>query len=1108
MTDLEKTSISNLSKQISDIQNSLMTINTTQERLSRYVDSHKKESSELSENVSNLGREVSALSSALELAQSDLKTWAESSFATLKQFGDMEKTLSEIKNEMSRISELDTSVNELIRDVEGCLDEIDTIKQQLELINSQLEAIQKEIDEIIGSIQSIVVVPDFSDGSVRIRNIEASPIRFEVQPLIAAKKVAEVGPSVFSVDFVKTQTKGSLNNIPVSKVSFDGEFVTVEVDGTKLPADVKEGQCSANARLLVEDGIIHRTSEYFSVAYEYESCISLDVQNITQSSAVLYGMVSSIGEPFEIGFYVSMNNTPTADNGIAVIAEEETAARFRGYVSNLLSENTYYYRAFCRKGNKELLGEINKFTTTEYPSIDLGLSVDWGTCNLGARAPEEFGDYYAWGETTSKTVFSEQEYEGNSMATWFLSSTEDVASKRMGSNWRIPTKDEIVELLEHSRVTWVEDYNGTGVSGYDVEVYQKNGNIYSQQGSGKHLFFPDSGYKEKEHLMYETLLWSSVKEWSDGAFCASFIHEGSNAWKNISTSSLFRGLAIRPVRGTARKDVSGIELSTKSISLMVGEKATIDVSIIPSDAYSQEYTYNIDEPIVDVLYRNESGGITLQATNIGHCKISFWPIHAVEKIAQCEVSVSDGDANAPELVDMGLSVKWAKKNIGAVSPQSQGFLVRWGEVDYYKFDESDYKWYNGDKLSGYNTDSRYGIVDNRGILSTEDDIVSVKYGQDWHIPTLTEWEELQANSTATWLDNFEGTGVSGYLFKSTVGGYENASIFIPENTYWTPFRSESPLFAICEQLSVYGITVGDMNMDASCVIRPVCGRRVINHPEAVIVKPSTISLTVDSEIIPSITLSPSDVSLKRMIMSVEDNSIVNLDNDLIVVPKKTGSTVIRATSVDGGVTCEIPITISARQYNDDYVDLGLDVLWASCNLGARTPTESGGFYSWGELTPKHGYEQFKNHAYRYWDSTSESYSKYSGTESSMMIEDDPARKALGNSWRVPSYHEFSQLVGSCDWTFIEDYQSTGVSGYLVTSRINENTIFIPDSGGYEAGRALDGVYIWTNTLYTNNDPTFGPMARALHCGVDTKHSPKSGHMPLYLGFSIRPVREK
>lgn len=145
--------------------------------------------------------------------------------------------------------------------------------------------------------------------------------------------------------------------------------------------------------------------------------------------------------------------------------------------------------------------------------VDLGLSVKWATCNLGASSPEQSGKYYAWGETTGYTAeqiessvrtFTSDEYANNESkpASGFIGTLDadhDAATKEFGSKWRIPTADEYQELLDRTTHEWVENYKGSGINGSTFTSW-----------SGAVLFLPATGFVSGgisymgSHGMYST----------------------------------------------------------------------------------------------------------------------------------------------------------------------------------------------------------------------------------------------------------------------------------------------------------------------------------------------------------------------------------------------------------------------------------------------------------------------------------------------------------------------------------------------------------------------------------------------------------------------------
>ena len=161
----------------------------------------------------------------------------------------------------------------------------------------------------------------------------------------------------------------------------------------------------------------------------------------------------------------------------------------------------------------------------------------------------------------------------------------------------------------------------------------------------------------------------------------------------------------------------------------------------------------------------------------------------------------------------------------------------------------------------------------------------------------------------------------------------------------------------------------------------------------------------------------------------------------------------------------------------DYVDLGLSVKWATCNIGATKPNEYGNYFAWGETKTKKNYS-WEN--YKYCNISDTSILKYCNDSiyatdnlaDSITIlepEDDIAVHCWGKKWRMPTKIELNELKEKCDWKWIK---LDGVKGYLITSRIEGYTnrsIFLPASG-FKWENSLEeigsyGVY-WSSSLDT------------------------------------------
>ena len=150
------------------------------------------------------------------------------------------------------------------------------------------------------------------------------------------------------------------------------------------------------------------------------------------------------------------------------------------------------------------------------------------------------------------------------------------------------------------------------------------------------------------------------------------------------------------------------------------------------------------------------------------------------------------------------------------------------------------------------------------------------------------------------------------------------------------------------------------------------------------------------------------------------------------------------------------------QNGHEYVDLGLSVKWATCNVGATKPEEYGNYFAWGEIVPKNEYSWST-----YFDTNDggSTFLKYAlNKKTTLDFSDDAAHVNWGGSWRMPTRAEQDELSTKCTWTWTT---KNGVKGYNVVSP-NGNSIFLPAAGnrfGSDLRYAGSGGYYWSSSLH-------------------------------------------
>lgn len=372
--------------------------------------------------------------------------------------------------------------------------------------------------------------------------------------------------------------------------------------------------------------------------------------------------------------------------------------------------------------------------------VDLGLPSGtlWATTNVGAKSPEEYGNYYAWGETSQKNDYNWTNYKWcrgsketlnkylkktetgiiENNGSKFLNESDDAAHVNWGGEWRMPQGWEWKELINNCNWTI-------------ATVGGKKGCKVSSKTNGKSIFLPLAGaYMEGADYSYWNFVgcyWANVLPIEDPAY-AGYIELTGNGTPKINFHFRCDGFRVRPV------------LKSQSVGKQTNSSST-----------------NIN--------------IALNGTLSGH-----------------------------SYVDLGLpsGAKWATTNIGTSNPEQVGNYYSWGETtpkgSYFDW---DYKWYNKGnvhKIIKYCNTSWQGNVDNKTKLDTNDDAACVNWGSKWRMPSDKDWQELIDECAWTWTKMGEQVGYkvqskvnSNFIFLPAGGDRDDRGLnFYGEiGYYWT-----------------------------------------------------------------------------------------------------------------------------------------------------------------------------------------------------------------------------------------------------------------------------------------------------------------------------------
>ncbi len=719
---------------------------------------------------------------------------------------------------------------------------------------------------------------------------------------------------------------------------------------------------------------------------------------ITPNGARISGKISA-SDNIACGIIYDTQSSPSNREGRKMSLHTNTD--FTVDLAMLQPGTTYYYRAYATENGEYQYGEVHSFTTSSLmepgEAVDLGLSIRWASCNIGASGPMEEGYYYAWGEANVKyeswwesykwckgdeysmTKYCVDSQYGNVDGRTKLELIDDAAYVLWGKGWRMPTKSECQELLD--KCTWeLVDLSSIGMG---------NDRYYIITGpNGNYIMLP-----AEDH-------WTSE---SGGQDYASMLDIKSDWNRWVGGHYRCEKKQVRPVCyglwiESAEDNASG----DNNEDTENNEDNNENDEDIPETPESNGTIYTVNGVSFKMI-SIEGGTFTMGATNEqgSDAEANEFPTH--------QVTLNDYTIGETEVTqELWLAVM-------------------------------------DNNPSSSTNDMQYPV----DVVSWDDCLIFINKlneltGENFRLPSEAEWEYAARGGNQS-----RGYKYSGSNTIDDVAWYNNNS-----RDQLNPVKTKQP-----NELGIY---------DMSGNVCEWCIDAYSEYPS-----------------------------------SDQTNPVI------LEGPQNHQQRVLRGGYCDWSSNCRT----THRDYgNRGYgfqqsgfrlaqgsseepdadpraIDLGLSVKWASCNIGANSPEEHGGYYAWGETEEK---ESYSTNNYQYYDAETLDFT-YIGSDISG-TDYDVAHVKWGNNWRMPTRHEIDELKYNCVRV---ETTINGVSGTKVIGHSGK-AIFLPYTGLDASGE------YWSSTmLIFEYDENWYGTAYTIHL----KRGEFLYSLNRHSGLSVRPVKD-
>jgi len=754
--------------------------------------------------------------------------------------------------------------------------------------------------------------------------------------------------------------------------------------------------------------------------------------------------------------------------------------------------------------------------------VDLGLpsKTKWATCNIGANSPEEYGEYYAWGETETKTTFTPKNYQ-YSQNPGVLPLSADVAAKKWAGNWHMPSYGEFEELMTYCTWSWT---NVNGKNGYNV--LGQNGNTIFLPAAGCRVdglkdinayghYWSTQGVLDEAQSLYFS---SSNVTWY-GNCISYYCYYGTR----------YEGKTIRSIcntnPGTSEKQIKVVIASSNCDTINQFYISGTTTTILMA---------NTDATIKFIKWSD--GNTTNPRIVTISSDTTFTAIYAKE----CTITAPSNDSTMGHVNGGGTVLEGSSASLYAFANKGYHF-VKWSDgytnnprTVIISSDTTFVAEFAPDpKLTVQSNDEKLGsaLITEELLTYSKQLFVLFTLPNSWKNPFVWDWT---GSGTGHWMPLIKLENTK-YVYLAPSDHLDMLIANFPEwctisDIDWSRKTAQTidlhindrcclkvdsdQDYAQVSNMGCYGIAaITDIvKINANPTYKGIFE----NWSDGVTMNPRYVLVSSDSTIIANFIPNQYTITTVSTCGTITGGGIYSLGDTatLAVTPDEgchftqwsDGNTENpRQVIVNKDSTFIAEFSVDAAG-DVEYVDLGLSVLWATCNLGATKSTEAGNYYAWGELEPKkvYNWETYKFWAGKYSNVTKYVHSsQYGDVDNKTQLEyiDDAARYKYGKGWHIPTKQECQELVDSCVWTRIVD----GTNGYVVTSLINGKSIFLPVTGYYidTLLYSMSNGYFISSSINTRHPLFYGVEYEWKYDRYQTYSSCNRQY-----GYPIRPVCDK